>query len=180
MTDNKLVEDDKDKRFSSKFQAFIWWINHKEIAVGLLVDQDAVWVAVRDWSSARWWSSWFTWWYRCLLLGVPMVATWMMLVFAAWCAGVCCLDDAGVCFLGDADVCCLVSRCLLIGWCRCLLLGVQVFAAWVMQVFAAWVMPEQVLQVYCKSGCLMRRRLLVCAKGCRWGEERGSLGDFLN
>ena len=37
MIDNKLGQDDKDKQFSLKCQAFIWPINNTEITVGLLV-----------------------------------------------------------------------------------------------------------------------------------------------
>ena len=46
--DYKLVKDDKDKRDNLKFQAFIWWIDNKEIVVGLPVDQDIV---------CNWWAS---------------------------------------------------------------------------------------------------------------------------
>ena len=40
--DNKLYKDDKNKKGSSKGQAFTWEINIKEMIVGLLVDQDVV------------------------------------------------------------------------------------------------------------------------------------------
>ena len=40
--DNKLGKDDKDKWVNSKYQAFIWQIDNKEMMVGLLVDQSAV------------------------------------------------------------------------------------------------------------------------------------------
>ena len=42
MSDNKLVEDYKDKRVNSKSQVFIWWIDNKENIVGPLEDHDAV------------------------------------------------------------------------------------------------------------------------------------------
>ena len=48
--DNKLGEDDKDKRVNSKCLAFIRRIDNKEMVFGLLVDQSVVWVVVHDWS----------------------------------------------------------------------------------------------------------------------------------
>ena len=45
MIDNELGKDNKNKKVNSKCQAFAWRINNKEIVVGLLMNQDAVW----DW-----------------------------------------------------------------------------------------------------------------------------------
>ena len=51
--DNKLGTNEKDMRVKSKCQALIWWIDNEELVVDWFVDQDAVWVAIHNWSVSR-------------------------------------------------------------------------------------------------------------------------------